>query len=87
MNKKEIINFLLPKIIKSLNPKKIILFGSLAKNNYNKFSDIDFAIDTDRPLSYFDFPGNFDIIDLNRVNEEFKKKILNEGIILYERKN
>ena len=73
--------------------EKVILFGSRARGNYKRASDIDlavsggdilrFALDVDEETST---PLRFDIINLDgMVCEELQKAIWTEGKILYEK--
>jgi len=71
---------------------RVYLFGSHAKGNAHKFSDIDIALSSDQPLpAHFithlkekiedsTIPYTVDIIDLADVDETFRKKILAEAI-------
>ena len=72
---------------------KVILFGSRARGDYKKTSDIDlattggnytkFALDVDETTSTL---LKFDIVDLDGiVQEELKESIRQEGKILYEK--
>ena len=79
--------------------EKAYLFGSRAMGNFKKGSDIDIAIigkeidfDTtarlhgklneELPIPYF-----IDVVNFNTIEvEELKQHILNEGIIIYEKK-
>lgn len=85
---KEIISF-----AKQYDVEKLILFGSRARGDYQRKSDIDLAFfggqasrfclavseDTNTLL-------NFDVIDLgNIVPEDLKKSIEEEGIVVYEK--
>ncbi|OGK14970.1 nucleotidyltransferase, partial [Candidatus Roizmanbacteria bacterium RIFCSPHIGHO2_01_FULL_39_12b] len=40
---------------KSYNVKKIGIFGSVAKNEQNKNSDVDILVDFFKPVDFFDF--------------------------------
>lgn len=72
---------------------KIYLFGSRARGNYTSTSDIDIAIDNKIPISMtekgqiismidaLNIPQKVDVVDLNRIPDEFKKIILKEGIL------
>lgn len=73
--------------------KKVILFGSRARGDYMRASDIDlavcggditgFALDVDEETST---PLKYDIVDLNRVvQKELLKSIETEGKLLYEK--
>ena len=89
------LNKVLNEILK-FNPNKIILFGSRAKGNFRKNSDIDIAVDIElnfrerRKLKerIYVISGLYsvDLVFLDSVDEEFKEKILEEGRILYEKK-
>ena len=82
--------------IKKYNPNKIILFGSRAREDYKKQSDIDIAVDVNLPFrekrklkeKIDEISGLYsvDLVFLPEVSEDFKKRILKEGIILYEKK-
>jgi predicted nucleotidyltransferase len=72
--------------------KKVILFGSRARGDFKRTSDIDiavdggdferFALDVDEETSTL---LEFDIIDLQRnIQEELRKSIDMEGQIIYE---
>jgi predicted nucleotidyltransferase len=41
---RELLNILIPQIIEEVSPKKIILFGSAARKEVNKYNDIDLLI-------------------------------------------
>lgn len=72
--------------------KKVILFGSRARGDYRKTSDIDlateggnhvrFALDIDDVTSTL---LKYDIINLDgSVQEDLRKSIEREGIVIYE---
>ncbi len=72
---------------------KVILFGSRARGDYSRASDIDlavrggdveaFALDVDEETSTL---LQFDIIDLSLpLRDEFVDSIQKEGIVLYEK--
>ncbi|MFA5880057.1 MAG: nucleotidyltransferase domain-containing protein [Candidatus Margulisiibacteriota bacterium] len=78
--------------------KKAILFGSRAKGNFKKGSDIDIAIDGDnitfstvsRLQAIFEdespMPYKFDIVDYSHLNhDELKEHINRVGVVFYER--
>jgi len=91
----EYLNKILNEIVK-FNPNKIILFGSRARGDFRKNSDIDIAVDIrlnfreKRKLKerIDDVSGlySIDLVFLDSVDEKFKEKILEEGRILYEKK-
>lgn len=70
---------------------KVWVFGSRAKGNIKKFSDLDLLIDAGgQPLSWTvlgrltdefdisDLPYKVDIVDWATVSEEFRKRIVSE---------
>jgi len=71
----------------------IILFGSRARGDFNKFSDIDIGIIPNGQidnrkiillkdaLENMNIPYTVDIIDLSKVSNAFKQKALKEKII------
>ena len=78
--------------LKKYNPKKILLFGSRARGDNLKNSDIDIAVDL-----HLDFREkrklkdkideiagiySVDLVFFDEMSEEFKKKVLKEGIEL-----
>ena len=73
--------------------KKVILFGSRARGDYHKKSDIDLAVcggDTNRFTLAVDEETStllmYDIVDLSLpVQEELKDRIYQEGIVIYEK--
>jgi predicted nucleotidyltransferase len=86
-------------IIRTVNPDRIILFGSRAKGDHRKGSDIDIAVDGGRDLTHRErrklkeeldkVAGIYtlDLIFLNEVQEEFKKLIEKTGVILWKKLN
>lgn len=85
---KEIIDF-----AKKYDVKKVILFGSRARGDFKRTSDIDlavsggnfdrFALDVDEETSTLLM---FDIVDLDReMQVELRESIEREGVILYEK--
>lgn len=72
--------------------KRVILFGSRARGDYKRASDIDlavsggdflrFALDVEEEVFT---PLKFDVIDLDKpIQEELREVIRTEGKILYE---
>lgn len=80
------------KIAEKYEVRKVILFGSRARGDYQRASDIDLAVEDDRTTDFIlDVKEttstllNFDIVDLKEtVPGEFLEAIEKEGIILYE---
>lgn len=72
---------------------KVYLFGSRAKNTARATSDVDIALlpmeslpdnffaDLRELLEESNLPYTVDIIDLSQIDEAFKQKILQEGIL------
>lgn len=74
--------------------ERVILFGSRARGDFRKTSDINlavsggevarFALDVDEETSTL---LKFDIVDLQReMQEELREAIFREGKVIYERK-
>ena len=72
---------------------RVILFGSRARGDYHKTSDIDLAVSGGDIVSFtFDVDEvtytlfNFDVVNLDGpVQEELRESIEKEGIIIYEK--
>ncbi|MCS7200485.1 MAG: type III-B CRISPR module RAMP protein Cmr1 [Caldimicrobium sp.] len=77
---------LVEKIKNQLNPKKIIFYGSRARGDAYRKSDIDIVVETDISIENLTIINNADIVSLNKVSGELKEKIQREGVLLYERK-
>lgn len=78
---------------KKYNIDKVILFGSRARGDYRRTSDIDlavvggdfarFALDVDEETSTL---LEYDIVDMSReMQDELRQSIMQEGKILYEK--
>ncbi len=88
LSKPKILDDIVEKITKDLKPDKIILFGSRARGDAHKNSDIDIAVENPRNLiSSSKINGALDIVDLKKANSTLKEKINREGVIIYERKS
>jgi predicted nucleotidyltransferase len=73
-------------------PVNIYLFGSWARNAPTRGSDIDVAVDPERPLppgiladlrEKFEespVPYRVDVVDLSQVRPEFRKAVIQKGI-------
>ena len=90
----EIVSQVVKKIRELLNPSRIFLFGSRVKNNAEKGSDFDFAVDGNRPTIDLErklleeiekISGLYkvDIVYLNEVDTVFKQIILTEGKVIF----
>lgn len=80
-------------LAKKHNIKKVILFGSRARGDYSKVSDVDiaviggdivrFSIDVDEETNTL---LQFDVVNLDKsVQKELLESIEREGIIIYEK--
>jgi len=78
---------------KQFGVEKIVLFGSRARGDYRRTSDIDlavvggdfarFALDVDEETSTL---LEYDIVDMSReMQDELRQSIMREGKILYEK--
>lgn len=81
------------KIAEEYGVKKVILFGSRARGDYQRASDIDLAVEGGRIADFIldvkDTTStllNFDIVDLEKTKKgTFLDSIKKEGVILYEK--
>jgi len=86
-------------IARHLPDARIFLFGSRAKGDARETSDFDIAVDAGSKISLGVIARikdeidelrtlkSIDIIDLNRVNPEFKTIIHKSGVNIYDRGN
>jgi len=99
MNEKEKKRFLRYKkqiieIIRALLPKcKIYLFGSRARKEHEMGSDIDIALNDNKPIDQkiiylikekieeTNIPQKVDIVDIYSASDVFKQEVANEGIL------
>lgn len=96
--KDPVIQFVVDLAKKSLKPERVILYGSRARGDFKAISDYDLAFDLDeRALSGWsrfslDVQDNaptlkqIDLVCLQKVDEDFKKRILKEGVVVYASK-
>jgi len=77
----------------TFNVKRVYLFGSLANRNFFRLnSDVDLAVEGLKSEEYIDawgelekiFNHNFDLVQIERANEQLRKTIEKEGVIIYE---
>ena len=81
--------------LKKSDVRKVLLFGSRARGDYLKNSDIDLAIDGDftsrqkRKIKEMidELSGLYsvDIVFFDEILPEFRQKIEREGVVLYEK--
>lgn len=81
-------------LAKKYNIGKLYLIGSSLHKNTDEVNDYDFAI-SDYPLEvFFEFyselyknmPKNVDLVDLSNILESFRKILLREGKLIYEKR-
>jgi len=83
LTKPEILDKIVENIKKEINPDKIILFGSRARGDGHKNSDIDIAVEKPKkPLSTLQINASCDIVDVEKIDMNFKNKINIEGVNL-----
>ncbi|MGF1639364.1 MAG: nucleotidyltransferase family protein [Rhodospirillales bacterium] len=70
----------------------VYLFGSHAAGTAGRFSDVDVAVDAEAPipesvwaalaeaLDDSTVPWRVDLVDLGRVDPEFRRRVLREGV-------
>ncbi|MCL0032794.1 nucleotidyltransferase domain-containing protein [Peptococcaceae bacterium] len=56
----------------------MVLFGSRARGDFKKNSDIDIAVDTQKNIEMTEISEAVDIVNINKVPNEFKEKIEKE---------
>lgn len=94
----EDIKEMLEEVLKNTELEKAILFGSYAKNEPTKHSDIDILIDSNgkiKGLKYFaiidmirqKFDKDVDVIEKAEIdkNSKIEKEIERTGIVIYEK--
>lgn len=92
--KQELINIIVDTVNAFLHPKRIILFGSRATGKDKEYSDFDIAVEgvdmnirSERRLkeALDEMLGIFtvDVINLDRVDSDFKRLVLEKGKVIY----
>ena len=87
-----LINQIIDLINNYSNPKRIILYGSRARGDYTRTSDIDLALENvsstylvkDVLEERTDTLLFFDIVILDSIRPQLRQRILMEGKVLYE---
>ena len=82
-------------ILNYTDAERIILFGSRARGDFQKTSDIDVAIKADKNIlpikdildDEIDTLLKFDVVDLSTASKELEEEIEKEGIVIYEKKD
>ncbi|MBI4369763.1 MAG: nucleotidyltransferase domain-containing protein [Elusimicrobia bacterium] len=89
---------IIKKILEEADPDKIVLFGSMARNDDMRSSDIDIAlfgvermkaiVIKDKLNDQIESLRDFDVIAFDSLkNKPLKNKIIQEGITVYERRS
>lgn len=94
----EDIKQILSEVLNTTDVEKAILFGSYAKKNPTKYSDIDILIDSNgkiKGLKFFaiidmireKFDKDVDVIEKSEINKNSKieKEIEKTGVVVYEK--
>lgn len=84
------------KVVENAHPKQVILFGSQARKDHRENSDFDLCVIqknchetawtkilvdiSEEPWSLY----RIDLVEFEKLNDEYKKNIHNDGVILYE---
>jgi uncharacterized protein len=91
----ELLDLIVSIVKEHVDPKRIILFGSRATGKCREYSDFDIAVEgveisirrerllkeaLDQELGIY----SVDLINLDTVDPEFKKLILEQGKVIYE---
>ncbi len=74
------------------HPRRLLLYGSRARGDFDARSDIDLAVEEGEATSLLrlrleESVGTlltFDVVDLGNVSDSVREEILREGIVLYE---
>ena len=88
----QIIQQIILTICNNISVNRIFIYGSRARGDYKKTSDIDIAIDTPDDTvgikiildDTIDTLLQFDVVNLNEANDNLKNEILTQGILIYE---
>lgn len=97
MKVKNPISLLVNHIAKEVSPKKVILYGSRARGDARERSDIDLAVVGSIKPEKWDHLQSWmeenpvtllpvDLVLLSEASQNLKKNILQQGIVVYEKK-
>ena len=89
---------LIKKAISTINPQKIVLFGSFARGDQKEKSDIDLAFEFQSSQEnwvlfkswiddHFQTLRELDLVNLDEADASIVESVKKEGIVIYERKN
>ena len=86
-------------IFKKYPIQKVLLFGSRARGDFKKTSDVDLAVFSENisdrefnlivdEINEIDTPLSFDVVHFEKLKKDsLKEKILKDGVLIYERKD
>ncbi|MDN5331221.1 MAG: uncharacterized protein PWP45_446 [Tepidanaerobacteraceae bacterium] len=89
----------LRRIFEKYPVQKVLLFGSRARGDYKKTSDVDLAVFSENisdrefnllvdEINEVDTALSFDVVHFENLEKEaLKEKIIEDGILVYERKD
>lgn len=89
----------LRRIFEKFQVQKVLLFGSRARGDYKKTSDVDLAVFSENisdrefnllvdEINEMDTALSFDVVHFENLKKEaLKEKIIEDGILIYERKD
>lgn len=89
----ELLNQIIGAICRHANVKRIILYGSRARGDYGRASDIDIAVECEDDNGFVRNVIDdevrtllkLDIVNLDGVNEKLRHEIDEDGIVVYEK--
>ncbi len=84
-------------VLRRYGVKRAAVFGSFARGEQNKKSDVDFLVDIPKGMDLFEFVGlkqdlekhlhrKADLVTYGYIHPYLKKRILDEQIIFYEKR-
>ncbi|MFH0992186.1 MAG: nucleotidyltransferase domain-containing protein [bacterium] len=90
--RKEILKEIIRILVLRKQPKRIYLFGSRARGNFARTSDIDLALEGARKNDPFRNEMDesirtllsIDVVETHKIHKKFRKEILKEGKLIYE---
>lgn len=80
------LNKLKEDIIKEAEVEKIYVFGSRARGDFHRRSDLDIAV-KGKFIEKIDIVKNFDLVNLNKVGDSLRERIKREGVLIYGSKD